>query len=916
MKNIISILTIFIACNITYAQDTITYFQDTTSGNIDYLVNSFNKEDGTILIGVNRIKGMQNTPVIQKIDFYGNIIWAREFPQMENYNISSNLLKDDVIYCVFDRNDDYYNNKETILKIDQKTGVTLFEKDIISYRNSPIYFHDYNDTLICVTYLDYDTDSRILSIRNRETLDTIVTRKDKLWVSNGGSSDFHMNVDNNGNIYFTDYNYLYKTNGIDINTLLWKKQFPGSYTTQIKKIFNIYLDKYDELFIFGSNGISTDGCVANIDKHSGEIKWLKQISSNQMRNFKDFNDYLYINFSENHSGGGAYYYSSAQVEKSTGNIIWYKNDDLYAKDEQGSFSIDVDCEGYTYLTGSFNQQSATFEHGKWFVVKKDILGNDLFANEIRVDSSIINIRSKGQIIRHKNDTIFAMGFGENNHEEFDPYIVYIDSDDGSILGKKMITPPPIDEAQTKGIILKNDTLYVVKQLGTELLLESYDSNSNLIISKIISRQYNSVNYLDFQIVDNLIYILSTCIQYDYTSILYVLNKQGIIVNQLEVLALRYNPFISMEIVGSSVYILFQNTDNSVGYSIINSQSSYNYFEIERTNILYERRSNAYLNRLFPSNTDGILYYVGDQGIYTLEDGLINPISFHYSFIHDVEVKNGNIFIVGRDLYNPKYQTISAFDTVTKSYIWEKRILQNDCISKVKAFKDDLYTISTLEDTISITTYNSMTGDALKHYILGIELLDSVIINDYIITNEKLFIAGATSTDSTSNGFLITIDSSFSSYEISYYIDELHGHSTANTLTLKDTILLVGGAHNTIANGYRGFVGLFNAEINIEVTSDTTNPIDTVDPIDPTPIYLYRNTSEKDLVLSPNPCVDYLNLNIEGYNKYFIYNNKGQLVKEGVVNEKRINVGDLSIGGYYILLFNSKNYFKGRSFIKK
>jgi hypothetical protein len=70
------------------------------------------------------------------------------------------------------------------------------------------------------------------------------------------------------------------------------------------------------------------------------------------------------------------------------------------------------------------------------------------------------------------------------------------------------------------------------------------------------------------------------------------------------------------------------------------------------------------------------------------------------------------------------------------------------------------------------------------------------------------------------------------------------------------------------------------------------------------------TEKVGLNIFPNPTTDFLNLNISNTN-FVIFNTNGQLVKQGFLNDTRIDVMDLPTG-YYIIKVNNEN----KTFIKR
>ena len=895
MKKIILFICILTLQVHVYSQEKFEYFyKDTTSGCMDNIKQVIKVADGIILVGTINFKNYYYIPTIKKIDLYGNIKWVQIF---NNYELTyvdciyATLLDDGFLYVVIDNQLTYQNRDKPFFKIDILSGNIIYNEILNTYRTSIIHFVDYNDTIICKVYFD-ETYKRFFELVNRETFEVYQSRIDYANVSNGDGTHTTFIVDNEKDIIIAQGANLMKLKGDEIDSVKWSNNF-NSALFPSGTIDKIYQDEYNNLYIFGR------GSIAKINSITGSLIWEKRLTySSSYKNFIDYNGYIYLSLFHNTSGGGTYATCTGKIDKNTGTTVWYDPDYIFGNTSaQGALSIDIDSENNLYQTGVYNETSGTT--GGWFVFKKDVDGNILFTKEISRDTTIKNYNSVGKYIEYKNDSLFVIGLSQNYYGDRDPFTYILNKNTGDILYSKMIRTDPLEESETSEIVKFGENILIAKELGTEILLECYSNSKTKIWSNMIVNRYVSLNFRQLKIINDKIYL--TVYSGDYGFKVYILNNQGVIegIHEEGVNVWEHDAFIDLEVINDYVYIIFESY-NDLYYSYINSLYSDNStsFEVrvDRNNNTRKSYNAVYIN------TQGELKYFGENKIFTIKDDSFTSKNYSYCnlYINDVIVDDTIAYLGGSNEYNQHF--VSSYDINNNRFIWEKSKTLDGEVSHLLNYNDNsLLAIATHKDSLFIYTLSKFNGDTLQFFKSEILGYDSIHVTDVLI-NDSIYISGYTLDDTTTHGFYTSIDKKFLINNTTYFYDELSKQSKVNCLEVdKNNKLWIGGSYNTIDEGLRGFYFTYNEILN---SVSTNIPSDTVSINLPRHIYSY-----------PNPCTNYLKINTNEFNQYAIFNNVGQQIIKGYLQNEIINTQVLPEGWYYLLLTNNQT-FKGLSFYKK
>lgn len=893
------------------------YFSDTTSGNIDHIFNYLEVEDGILVAARKDLPGSEE-PLLLKLNLNGEVVWS---------TLNTTLLGTpnckDFIFDLFDDGFIYGSSYEsiwnglyhfkTIWKVDAETGEVKWAKPFYAlYDGFIIRMADYDSTTFVMAYIEvYDTCK--IAIMDKATGDTISTKYFK-----PGFLD--IKVDQNKNIYLSHEGRLAKFNGKDLDQILWDCEYVNG-PHELSRIHRLYIDDYDNIFLFGLKGGAignSRGLIIKVNASTGLEEWNTNVIERNhfLTGYVDFEGKIYATYRPS-LDGGVNYFHAAKVNKADGNLDWEREFNItslvppsnYCDDDQASLSIDVDCFGDVYLTGNYcHGYSGT---GAWGIMKlANANGDKLFDLTITNDSSNIDELSGGDAVCVFGQSPVFLGQLEDTSGNSNLKYVTIDPTSGNIVQCKNIGGTYQYVSRTLDLVNRNDSIYVYKQIGKSLSVEMYAPNGNLVWEKPISGSV-IVKGGQIKITDSYIYL--TFYEPDtIQGVPFISNlTQSLIVSKLDknngdILGSEVLNFTNSEVLpfeleaDNSAAFIFYNKDNTIYYRKWDSTGMSPAFLLEPAgnNQNYQGK----LNIVFNNNTS--LLALGSNKIYIIDKATLtmSPV-FTYSSArdyYDVFGIGNTLFLSGNNLTNE--QIITAIDKSNMGQVWEQIYDASGTLYKtISNGTNSLYAMGVGGNTASVHHISSTNGAVIWSFYQDSLNFPHTIPFDISINGYKnyLTVAGANVHADGRTDALITMINLQGSAPYTYLgMDEIGEKSQANTIAvLSDSSIWVGGSLNRITYSKQGFI--------FSMDYDSTSQSGIMDV-----------SHCLDVFIHPNPTHDILyQKGLNGIFNYSIFDVLGRCCQEQKdIQTSTIYIADLRSGIYFIR-FEQNNHMKTIKFVK-
>jgi hypothetical protein len=495
---------IWVVClqSITHAQSSAFYFCDREQ-----------KEDGTIrdcwkgndcmYIAGNTFEKRKFMPYIMKIDTLGNIVWSTITLDTTISYQDADILIEKIMYSdnyIFGicRIETFTEPLREIWKVDATNGTIVWKKPYVTnYDQTPDHIVDYDSTKFLIAYMHvYTTPSvysnyiRKFAFINKNTGDSISTHA--INTPSNIAEFYGFGIDHEKNIYFTCTDTIFKIDHNNLDSVVWRVQYPSADILDFSKI---YFDSNDSLFLFGrKETYYQKGKVVHLNKNNGTLLWVVSGLSQDIYYSKmvDQNGKLYVTW--NHPYYGAFW--TTKIDKSSGLVDWNSSYVFtgvgtpisYYGNSNGANSIDIDNQGDLYLTGFYAIDN-------WGILKLDgSTGNPIYEATITEDSLMFDEKSKGLFVCVLNNSPYCFGelqtIRNNSIKRSTSTFVKIDGSTGLTLIKKYIGGNYQFPSKTIDIIdYKPDKTIVLKQVGRFVYLEVYDFHKNIIWEKKFTKEY-------------------------------------------------------------------------------------------------------------------------------------------------------------------------------------------------------------------------------------------------------------------------------------------------------------------------------------------------------------------------------------------------------------------------------------------
>lgn len=806
-----------------------SYFADTTIGNIDNILDFIEVEDG-ILISASIDSAGSELPCIIKLDLNGEVVWSTIQNSLMNYQscgkFDIELFEDGYIYGVSHDFISYYSRINHVWKVNASTGEVVWVN--LNYVTKEVLndIVEYDSTSFLISYIN-NFGIPTIGYFDKTMGDTIRTKTFNYY------TEFpNIEVDNSKNIFLALKDSVYKFNANDFDQIIWRKSFDDG-ANYIEEISEIYLDDYDDLYVFGRNGsYSLTGLATCIkaDNQTGEEVWSKNIGSANVRlsDFKDENGKIYTCHRTVYVGGGSYYFESSKIDKQSGVIDWRTYNNItplgsptgQSGGNTAALNLDTDCSGDVYLTGYYGD--ANYGPAAWGILKLDGSdGSKMYDLTITNDSTTYDLYSTGLGVCVFGDSPVILGLqddGSNTYNGSYPLYVTLEPTTGDVLVRKRIGSGYQHYSKTIDIESFSNNTYVLKQFGKDVVIEQYDASQTLTWSQMISKP--AILFADQLSIDsNYIYLSAhrkdssfqpPFYQSETASIqLFKLNRSnGTIVDNDSI---TFNQAgvrsIELESDNNSAF-MFYTENNNIKYVkwSASSISAPNTLEVAGSNVPFKGQLNIVSDI---GNTS--LYVLGTNELYEIDKNTLGKSTlFTYSqgTYYDHIWLGDTLFISGQN--SSGNQIVSALDFNSGSSLWEYNNGQNGEFTKIKSDSlGFLYVAGTTNDRINVSRIAKTDGtESWTNYLDTIAYPNSETY-DLLVNNSDSYVAvgGAIKNPNGSSDAVIYINELQNNHSDSIIrFDENVRQSVTTSLgLLEDNSILAGGAHNRIIYPNAGFL---------------------------------------------------------------------------------------------------------------
>jgi hypothetical protein len=801
------------------------YFSDTTGGRrIDYVFDHHKAEDGIILSGFQR-SGNIELPLILKLNLYGEVVWSTlntvQSGMLTCLGFSFEVSDDGYIYGVSTETSSYPTMSKKLWKVDASSGDVLWIKPLETKYFTRVEIADYDTLRFLVAYQTSQMVTKIAWI-DKKSGDTLGTK------SFGSCQTYNLASDQNKNVYFAQDSSLIKYNRDNLEMIIWKYTYRRG-SLRLDELHELYLDQYDDVYLFGRDGGSFghgNGIISRINSSTGSEEWVIAVgfTASAISDFVESADTLYTTHRHTLVGSGNYRFFTAKVDKSSGTTYWTKAHDVAPVGStsstsgggQAALSVDVDCRGDVYLTGYYGD--ANYGPEQWGTMKlQGSNGNKLYDFTITEDSSYYDDVSTGLAVYLFGNSPVLIGHVEDTLTGLEkPLYVTFQPSNGKIISKKTFAAKFHTDSRTLDIVNYRNEIYTFKQAGRDLHVEKYTADQTLLWKTKIA-QPQILRGGQIAVAGNSLFLTAYTLKDDtlppYFSnitdrlLMYRLNTaNGAMLQSTGVNygSSRVKPF-ELEADSANAYI-FYNQDDTIYYRKWNGAvlSSAFYFEPAGAGSLWENSS------IVLNDSPDTLLVAGSSAIYNInKTSLGKSLWMNYpgtAVYYDMIKTDSILYLGGSTLL--KEQTLLAVNKHTQSVLWSKKYLPGGAICKINIDNaGNLYCLGSSDSVISVSRLTGSGNPSWNYKVDTVKTPFSVPM-DMIINEDdsSLCISGAGIRNNTTDAVIELLSLNGDTLFTTKIVDELGEKSQANCIAiLPDSSYWVGGAHNRISYGKQGFI---------------------------------------------------------------------------------------------------------------
>lgn len=837
MKTILFLLSISISfIGFNQLNDT-HYFNDTLNGKLNQIHNHIEVEDGIIISGEINMNNKEY-PVVIKISPQGELIWSTINSLMvaTQYNclvFNISLFKDGYLYGV--TSFDNVPNKNRMWKIDPQNGTVIYSKVFYSDEYSSIKLVEYDSSKYIATY-EIETAGvqyAKFAYMNKATGDTLSTKTMGATAHNREGA----RVDANKNVYFFYENKFMKFNKGNLNQKLWEKTYQSSIANPLDIIHDIYLDQEDRIFLFGIDGGTFghgDGNVLEVSPLDGAKLWDTQASPFQVRktSLVDRGGKLYISYQHSTVGGSIASYFASRIDKSSGQRDWYCQhyiDEVgspipsLSGDMEAPLSMDLDCQNGLYMTGYYGDSG--YGPGNWGVMKVDAnTGAKLYDFTITEDSTYFDEYAVGRVMCLFENTPVVLGHIENlaspNFWKSDAYYVAFDPQNGTILNRHGINGQFQIQPKTIDLVRKDSIMYVLKQQGKFLAVQSMNSDFSANWSCLLT-DTSYIHGGQLTITPNYIYVTAHMnnstgfYPFDngvaYRYYIYRINRLTGALTHSDHVQLSSGTIAPMEIEAddNQCYFFYRRNANEyahrwnttsgfMGESAMNLAGSSLDFLGEHNNVInYSSTS---------------LIVIGADAIRLVPKSNLFSSSVLFSFsgarsYYDNRLVGNKLYMAGKT--NTGLKLITVYDILGDSIVWEETYGPGSCLKIDKDPYHNFIVGCERDSVMSAMMVKRLDGSLIwEQYIDSIAHPQTKLMDCKV--NKAANIIALTGASYNSNGSTDAFISTFNFYGdtlFTYLAQDVQDiKSTGFTIeAAPDSTTWIGGAHNRLITVKEGFI---------------------------------------------------------------------------------------------------------------
>lgn len=820
------------------------YFSDTTQGNLDYLFDHVEVEDGIIISG-KTVSGAISSPIILKINPTGQVIWSTEEFVHANLStltfLSLDLFEDGFIYAVV-----YSGSTQYLWKINALTGTVIWVKPTITdlvFKN--VFVKDYDTTTFLKTYVS-PSNQNIVAFVNKATGNEVSSQTFNLDYPNGV---LQVAVDENKNVIFLGGRELFKFNKDNLTDTLWYFDYQY-YTPSIAVISQLYLDDYDQLFLFTRKSTSPNNSrVIRLDINTGKTVWYNEViqASASLSDFVDINGKIYATYRHLYVGSSSYYYWTCKFDKETGVVDWFNNADvdslLSGEDdfEQGPLSMDVDCNEDVYITGYFGDDN--YGPKEWGILKLSGSTGDIqYKQHVDFDNTSADDWSIGKAVCVFENLPVILGHREEVPGTFEPVMVHLNPTSGQITYEHYLNAGYTFPSKTIDIQTYNNTIYVYKQIGEKLQVEAYDNNKNLLWQQNVADTSLLLGG-HMRIDDNELVIsykkpLPTSSPPYYTNSthsvftrIYNRTSGAVMDSKTFLTSSAQIDLIELDYVNDTLFIFYSNGTNltyrRVASSIVSAEQIIEPLGINASyngdiNIAYSNQSNK-------------LFLLGQSSLYQINKSTLanSPILAYGSAlqVYDQYRLADSLYISGATSTNSQF--VAKLNLSTLLFDWIETYDNNGSAFKLVHDYNGLIYFAGKSDSIS-SLYCINANNGSLNWTVAIDSINYPYCEpmDLDINTEKNYIVFSGITQSSligSNAFIALYDLVGGNIYYREDMDDFNTYSTSYVSEiLPDFSTWIGGGINEISKPQFGFIydykyGATNDSIQINACDSIISP---------------------------------------------------------------------------------------------
>ncbi len=859
-----------------------TYYFDQAHEFLNYIDDYKELPDGILIAG--RIGTYYNSnSVILKINFNGQLIWSTKDTAPLEYNMNGKIefeaFESHHVYGISIRGDQNSDYHADVWKLNMDNGRFEWSN---TYTNIINWGYE---------VLDYDSNYLICAFQNSDGHKLRVLDKVDGHLEDSTSFDaiyltLDIEKDINGNVYFLTDNELTKFSGRQWDQEIWNRSY-SHLDVELGKLHELYIDKYDEVYLFGESDFSSSyrSVIIKVNTHTGFSLWAKRlygIHNNWLKSFIDDADKLYTTYQNEINGNGSF--NLKVLDKQTGQI---EQDTIYSIEVLGdpnglsngasAFSLDKDCNGDIYFTGYYG--GGNNGPGAWGILKVDGNSyNKLYDLTITKDSLNVDGSSIGLGCLIVDDVPIFLGHQDSSQSETpEAHMVSIDPTDGQIEMKIHISGENLEKSLVKELIRDEHNTYTFIQEGAFLTIEKYNKFENIIWENTVSNSYFNAGQMETDID----YMFATMYNLNRDSIAVNNNNESLnwmLIKQIDLFSgdVEFTDSIpfngqkgfsyEIEVDQDEAYIFFtRNDSNYCARWKEDTIDSIVFLELSSDQLLYQGRKDLVLEK--DANT---YLTLGSQNVYSLNKAdmtLTNTWNYPTDRTYYYgKIQGDSLFMVGHDVNNMSIVTCLNINGMT--VLWEEMYEQNESLYNLQIDTTNHIFVTGLQNNaLVIREIVPQNGSSVWEYVSNPILGSKSIPHDFIYNKHqnKLVVTGTKDyLNGYSNLFISTVSIQG---DLLFDYEEnngLEGRNYGNAIAVvNDSITWVGGQIHTISKPKSGVI----YSIVDTLIEDNTSNISQVE----------YGSNKHNVFVYPNPTSKVLHIDgVERFD-YIIHDNIGRLI---------------------------------------